>query len=100
MNLDAQAIPADLQTLKAAEQASTLPRLRELADAVEHAMASDRHSNAGLAAALTHQAINTSTKAWTLAKQTGDQSQVCDCDQTSRSLGGCKRRNTDIPAGR
>jgi hypothetical protein len=58
MDLDAQAILAELQTLKAAKQASTLPRLHELADAVEHAMASGRYSRAGLAAALTHQAIN------------------------------------------
>jgi hypothetical protein len=58
MDVDAGEILAELQTLSAAEPASTLPRLRELADAVEHAMASGRYSKAGLAATLTHQAIH------------------------------------------
>jgi hypothetical protein len=58
MDLGAGTILAELQTLRAAGPASTLPRLRELADAVEQAMASGRYSKAGLAAALTHQSIN------------------------------------------
>jgi hypothetical protein len=57
MDLDAGEILTDLKTLSAEEPTSTLPRLRELADAAEHAMASGRYSKAGLAAALTHQAI-------------------------------------------
>jgi hypothetical protein len=52
----AQAILLELQTLKSAEPASALPRLRELMGAVEQAMPSNRRSQANLAAALTLQA--------------------------------------------
>jgi hypothetical protein len=51
MDVDAREILAELQTLSAAEPVSTLSRLRELADAVDHAMAygsstrSARHTN-------------------------------------------------------
>jgi hypothetical protein len=58
MDVDAREILAELQTLSAAEPVSTLSRLRELADAVDHAMAYGRYSKAGLAASLTDQAIN------------------------------------------
>jgi hypothetical protein len=58
MDVDAEEVLTDLKTLSAEEPTSTLPRLRELADAAEHAMASGRYSKAGLAATLTHQAIH------------------------------------------
>ena len=55
---DARAILEELRTLKSADVAGALPRLRELIDAVETAMPSDRRSRANLAAALTRQAIS------------------------------------------
>ena len=42
MDVDAEEVLTDLKTLSAEEPTSTLPRLRELADAAEHAMASGR----------------------------------------------------------
>ena len=57
MDVDAGEFLTDLKTLSATEPASTLPRLRELADVAEHATASGGYSKAGQAAALTHQAI-------------------------------------------
>jgi hypothetical protein len=57
MDVDAGEILAEIQTLSTKEPANTLPRLRELADAAEQ-MAAGRYSKAGLAAALTHQAIH------------------------------------------
>jgi hypothetical protein len=44
--------------LRSAEPTSSLPRLRELIDAVEQTMPANRHSQANLTAALTVQAIN------------------------------------------
>ena len=58
MDLDARAILIELQVLRSADPASSLPRLRELIDAVEQAMPPNRHSQANLAAALTIQALN------------------------------------------
>jgi hypothetical protein len=59
MDLNAHGLLAELQTLSSGEVTSALPRLRELFEAVEQAMqAGDRHSAAGTAAALAHQAIN------------------------------------------
>jgi hypothetical protein len=58
MTLNAQGMLDELQTLKVAVPASTLPRLRELAEALDQAITTDRHSPAGIAIALTHQAIS------------------------------------------
>ena len=55
---DAPEILAELQTLTVAEPSERmLPRLRELADAVDRATALDKYTKAGLAASLSHQAI-------------------------------------------
>ena len=56
--MDAQTILVELQTLRSGEPEGALTRLRELSDAVEQVMLADRHSSAGIAAALTHQAID------------------------------------------
>jgi hypothetical protein len=58
MDLDARMILAELQTLRAGDSASALPHLRELAGAIEQTMLVDRYSKAGIAAALTQQAID------------------------------------------
>lgn len=56
---NAQGLLDELRTLSSGEATSALPHLRELAQAIEQAMqAEDRHSVAGIAAALAHQAIN------------------------------------------
>jgi hypothetical protein len=52
--MDAQRILVELQTLRSGEPESTLRRLRELADEIEHAMLADR----SVGAAQTHQAID------------------------------------------
>ena len=56
--MDTQAILVELQTLRSGEPEGALTRLRELSAAVEQVMLADRHSSAGIAAALTHQAID------------------------------------------
>ena len=55
--MDAQTILIELQTLRSGKPEGALMRLRELSDAVEQAMLADRRSSAGIAAALTQQAI-------------------------------------------
>ena len=55
--MDAQTILVELRTLMSGEPEGALMRLRELSDAVEQAMLADRRSKAGVAAALTQQAI-------------------------------------------
>jgi hypothetical protein len=53
MRMNAREILAELQTLSSVEPASALPRLRELAGAIEQAIGAEvRHSQAGLAVAL------------------------------------------------
>ena len=54
--MNAQSILLELQSLRSGAE-SALPRLRELSDSMEQEMVADRHSKAGVAAALTHQAI-------------------------------------------
>jgi len=56
--MDAQTILVELQTLRSGEPEGALTRLRELLAALEQVMLADRHSSAGIAAALTHQAID------------------------------------------
>jgi hypothetical protein len=57
MTLNAQQMLDELQTLNSDEPANTLPRLRELAEALDELMIADRHSQSGIAVALTYQAV-------------------------------------------
>jgi hypothetical protein len=83
MGLDAQEIPIELQILRSAEPTSSVPRLRELIDAVEQAMPA-----ANLTAALTVQAINFLCEASSVSKT------------RRRSLAGLPSRLSEPKRGR
>ena len=58
MELNAQELLLELQTLMQDDPANAEPRLRRLADALLQAMETDRRSPSGITLSLAHQAIN------------------------------------------